>query len=233
MEELRSFAEAIRGHERRGLVRATSAVSIETGGFGVMQMHPSACTQVAAMIVRAEADPAFAWRLTATLDTLGPRANRSANDGDAEATQRELANGRYGVGLLSVPLALMGSEPNRGYVRRGPATPSADYMRQRMVELASSGVDVPIGVETVPGGDGHAMVVTDARMEGGEAILKITDPSGGVSRWVPAGALDDFQIGMGRVRLRAWMDSARGTRDTVTTDADGQPVATRDLFEPL
>ncbi len=35
------------------------------------------------------------------------------------------------------------------------------------------------------------------------------------------------------VRLRAWMDSARGTRDTVTTDAAGQPRATHDLFEPL
>lgn len=67
--------------------------------------------------------------------------------------------------------------------------------------------------------------------ERGEATLELSDPDGGRSRWVALSDLSDLELpGFGRVGLRSWFDSARGTRRTVTTDASGRPRATTDLF---
>lgn len=231
MAEIRDFAAAIRGHHRAELIRATSTVAIEPDGYGVMQFDSRACTQVTALIVRGEADPITAWDLTASIYVLGPRANLDMNN--PQEAQRVLSDGRYGRALMGVPLDLLGTETNRGYVRRNAHEPSRAYVVERIVELARRGVDIPIGVAPLRhfSGEGHALAITDVRGEGGDAMLKLSDPDGGMSRWVAPSDLSDFELpGFGRVGLRSWLDSARGTRRTVSTDASGRPHATSDLF---
>lgn len=229
LREISGFADAIRGHDRVELLRATSVVGLDPAGHSLSQYDMKACTQVTALIVRGEADPVIAWSLTAGVFALGPRAN--ATMGNAEESQRELIGPRYGHGLRGVPVDLIGASANRGYILRPVTGPLDAYARHRIVSLLEQGVDIPLSLGHSPDreGGGHALALTDVREVQGVTSLKLSDPLGGRTHWVALGELHEFDAGGSHYYLRGWMDSTRGTRETTTTGPTGAPVSTRPL----
>ena len=129
-----------------------------------------------------------------------------------------------------MPVDLIGSSPNRGYVLRPVTGPLDAYSRHRIVSLLEQGVDIPLslGHSSDREGGGHAVALTDVRDVGGVTSVKVSDPLGGRTHWVPLSGLHEFDAGS-HYYLRGWMDSTRGTREATTTGPNGAPVSTRPL----
>ncbi len=190
LKELQDFAATIRGRSPAELVAKTSVVdpNSDTEADGMKQRFNTSCVPTTFQMIRAEADPIYAWKLqeegVATLASTGLAAEdqkRWLLEAGGEAIPREGGRG-FGKGMWPEQTIneVLGPVTHLQYVRNDAKGKSGKQeMVGRVKELLERGIDVPVVALM------HCLVFTDVRpSENGGSKFLLHDPWTGRATWL-------------------------------------------------
>ncbi len=197
LAEVSTFATAIRGTGTVELMRRTSVIDLNSDGVpeGLQQRFWMSCVTTAFQIVKAEADPIYAWKLNseqlAALDdpngAIGAEQQRWLEAGGGVAVPRATLDCGVGMWPERTIDQVLSQTAGVHYTRHDMNSPQTRQVAfDQIAGLLEQGFDVPMVAGPTPN---HCMVFTDVR-EGvtGRRFL-LQDPWTGQSRWMSQAAM--------------------------------------------
>jgi len=195
----------------------TNVTNVDGRLSHIRQNTQETCTYTCEAMIRAEADPVFALRVTAHTENLDlPHSIEGANVVTFLDHEYGQGGGRMGVGRI------LGDHTNRYYMLRRDTSADAEA---RIAHLLEEGVDVPWG------GNGHALVFRDIRGEGAHREVLVFDPAGRSEFWAPLANVSAHRA-IGGYTLDNFQNSVLGGRTADVDAANGNWPRVRDGFFP-
>ena len=192
LAEVSTFAANIRGKGTVELIHRTSVIDLNIDDVpeGLQQRFWMSCVTTAFQIVKAEADPIYAWKLNgeqlAALDApngpIGVEQKRWLEAGGGVAVARNTLEGGQGMWPERTIDEVLSQTTGLHYTRHdmnSPETRAAAF--DHIAGLLEQGLDVPMvaGPST-----NHCMVFTDVREDVTGRRFLLQDPWTGQSRWM-------------------------------------------------
>lgn len=201
--EIIRFSGQIRGLNAKVLIERTSGIDLDGDGVdeAVQQKWQNASAPAVLQMLRAEADPVYAWGLHNDMLNNNPAWDFVADtqavlisDAGGKAIDRGSAPG--GPGDLVVPAMAADALPFADMsLERQAVTLSGRASAVDHIELlVANGVDVPIAVSETPGYR-RALLITDVRGTGNSRQFLVTDPWNGRTEWVSRADIANGNIG--------------------------------------
>jgi hypothetical protein len=187
LDAVERFARAIRGKPASELSDRTSPLDLDLSNprsEGLAQRWSGSCVVTSAQLLRAEADPTYAWSLTAR--AAGSEQKKILEAFGGVAVDRDAPGGSgivYGR-IGEVPAAVNAGVPSKGYTQVSLDWLSPPVRQQRLANVRAClerGEDVLFTVL------GHCLALTDARpFADGATRYLVQDPWHGTGQWITA-----------------------------------------------
>jgi hypothetical protein len=201
--EIVGFSMHIRGLDATLLIERTSGIDLDGDGVAeaLQQKWQNGSAPAVLQMVRAEADPVYAWDLhndmlnnNAQSDFVASAQEVLISDAGGKATERGSEPG--GPGDLVVPAMAADALPfaDMDYQRQAVTFSGRASAVDHIELLVANGADVPIAVSETPGYR-RALLITDVRGAGNSRQFLVTDPWNGRTEWVARADIMNGNIG--------------------------------------
>ncbi|MFZ5442869.1 MAG: hypothetical protein ACOZQL_22880 [Myxococcota bacterium] len=203
---LTRFADTIRGQARETLVDRTSVIDLDADDVaeGLMQRFAMSCVPTSFQIVKAEADPIYAWAMheeaLASLDNptgpVGAEQKRFLEAGGGNAVARPTM-GSWGMWPETTIDQVLSGPTGHRFVRHDVNdTTSRSAALEKLAAVLERGEDVPFvaGPST-----NHCMVFSDVRDVGGKREFLVQEPWIGKSLWLSQEQLVNGNFAVGEM----------------------------------
>lgn len=199
LNQLTAFAAKIRNRTTFELIDFTSVVDLNqySAPEGLQQRFWMSCVATSFQIVKAEADPVYAWQLHGEqmealnnpTGAIGQEQKRWLEAGGGSAVPRVTTQNGMGAGMWPERTidAVLSETTHVRYTRHDMSTPQGRKSAlSHLAGLLEQGYDVPIvaGPST-----NHCMVLTDVRGELNNRKFLMQDPWTGESSWMSEAAM--------------------------------------------
>jgi len=201
--EIIRFSVHIRGLNATLLIERTSGIDLDGDGVdeAVQQKWQNASAPAVLQMLRAEADPVYAWHLHNDMLNKNPAWDFVADEqavliSDAGGKAIDRGSEPGGPGDLVVPALAADALPfaDMDYQRQAVTFSARASAVDHIEMLVANGADVPIAVSETPG-NRRAMLITDVRGTGNSRQFLVSDPWNGRTEWISRADIVNGNIG--------------------------------------